>query len=239
MTEKFGTPYYIAPEVLKKEYNQKCDVWSCGVILYILLSGTPPFPGRNDKEIMRNVLKGYYSFEGEEWKFITQEAKDFISAMLCYDPEKRINLSNTLTHQWFNKVSTQEKVNKEDFTKNLKNLKNFRAEQKLQQAAFTFIASQLTSKEEKQQLMNTFRVLDKNGDGILSKEEIILGYKQIMSDEEAEIEVKKIMEFVDTDKSGQIDYTEFIAATLDRKKLTSKERLLGAFNLFDKVIPYD
>ena len=51
-----GTPYYIAPEVIKGEYDEKCDVWSCGVILYILLSGSPPFGGRSEKEIMNNIL---------------------------------------------------------------------------------------------------------------------------------------------------------------------------------------
>jgi calcium-dependent protein kinase len=234
MTDKFGTPYYIAPEVLKKEYNEKCDVWSCGVILYILLSGTPPFPGKNDREILKNVAKGTYTLETEEWKFVTPEAKDLINQMLMFNPDKRINVTDALKHPWFDKVATQEKVNKDDFQKNMKNLKNFRAEQKLQQAAYTFIASQLTSKEEKQQLLNTFKELDANGDGSLSREEILTGYKQIMGDEEAEVEVAKIMDLVDMDKSGSIDYTEFIAATLDRKKLTSKERLVSAFNLFDR-----
>jgi calcium-dependent protein kinase len=58
MTKKLGTPYYIAPEVLSENYNEKCDIWSCGVILYILLCGYPPFTGKNEKEIFDKVLKG-------------------------------------------------------------------------------------------------------------------------------------------------------------------------------------
>ena len=63
ITELLGTPYYIAPEVLKGNYNEKCDVWSIGIILFILLSGTPPFNGSNDDDIMNNVKKGTYNFK--------------------------------------------------------------------------------------------------------------------------------------------------------------------------------
>jgi len=235
MTEKFGTAYYIAPEVLKQKYDEKCDIWSCGVILYMLLSGCPPFGGRTDEEVLKNVAKGKYSLEGEEWEGISEEAKDLIRKMLTYDPSKRISAKDALEHKWFSQALQQTTVNKELMQHNLRNLKTFRAEQKLQQAAFTFIASQLTSKEEKQQLMETFKQLDKNGDGILSREEILEGYKQHMDEEEAEAEVNRIMQMVDLDKSGAIDYTEFIAATLDRKKMINKERLEQAFNMFDKV----
>ena len=64
MKENYGTPYYMAPEVIKTNYTEKCDVWSCGVILYVLLSGTPPFNGHNDVAIMQNVEKGVYKMEG-------------------------------------------------------------------------------------------------------------------------------------------------------------------------------
>lgn len=235
MTEKYGTLYYMAPEVMKREYTEKCDIWSCGVILYILLSGNPPFGGRSDKDIIKNVLKGEYSMTSEEWGFISENAKALITEMLKYDHTKRISAKDALNHPWFKSVTSMEKVSKDNLEHNLANLRNFRAEQKLQQAAFTFIASHLTSKEERNQLIETFKALDKNGDGTLSREEILEGYKQIMSEEDAVSEVNRIMAEVDLDKSGEIDYTEFVAATIDRKKLLSKDKLVAAFNLFDKV----
>ena len=100
MSEKFGTPYYIAPEVLKKNYNEKCDVWSCGVILYILLAGYPPFGGKNNEIIMKKVFEGKYSFIRKEWSLISDKAKNLISKMLTYNPEQRITSEEALSDIW-------------------------------------------------------------------------------------------------------------------------------------------
>lgn len=236
MTERLGTAYYIAPEVINKNYSEKCDLWSVGVILYVLLSGTPPFPGNTDKEILKRVTKGAFDFNGSEWNAISDEAKDLINQLLTYEPSKRISAKEALEHKWFEIASEKdENVNIEQMKKNMMNLQSFRAEQKLQQATYAFIASHLATKEEKRHLMETFKALDKNGDGTLSREEILEGYRQTMGEEEAEAEVNRIMAMVDLDKSGEIDYSEFIAATLDRKEMMSKDRLEQAFNMFDKV----
>ncbi len=69
--EKLGTPYYIAPEVLNKSYNEKADVWSCGVITYILLSGLPPFNGCSDQEIMKKIREGAFNFNSSAWQNIS------------------------------------------------------------------------------------------------------------------------------------------------------------------------
>lgn len=100
MNQIYGTAYYIAPEILKSDYNEKCDVWSVGVILFILLSGRPPFGGDNDKEILDAVKQGVFSFAGPEWKSISADAKDLIKLMLTYDPSLRISAERALNHIW-------------------------------------------------------------------------------------------------------------------------------------------
>ena len=101
MSKVNGTPYYIAPEVLNEVYDEKCDIWSAGVIFYILLCGYPPFNGETDKEIMDAVKKGTFDFPEEEWDVITEEGKDLIKKMLTYDPKKRLSANQVLSHPWF------------------------------------------------------------------------------------------------------------------------------------------
>lgn len=87
--ETIGTPYYIAPEVLNGNYGKECDLWSLGVIAYIIMSGIPPFNGGTDPEIMKAIKAGKFSFEHKVWKGVSSDAKDFITKLLTYDPKKR------------------------------------------------------------------------------------------------------------------------------------------------------
>ncbi len=112
--------------MLKKKYDEKCDIWSCGVILYILLCGYPPFNGPNDKAIMDKVAKGVFNFDGEEWQQISQEAKNLIKKMLEYDPSKRVNAEQTYSDVWVKKYASKNVVEIPIITKALENMRTFR-----------------------------------------------------------------------------------------------------------------
>ena len=126
MEERYGTPYYIAPDVLNKSYNEKWDIWSLGVILYILLVGYPPFNGSDDKKIIEAVKKGKYTLDEPEWDDVSEEAVDLVKRWLTYDPDKRISASEALEHSWSKKFAKVDKVKKSLASKALNNLNNFR-----------------------------------------------------------------------------------------------------------------
>lgn len=124
-----GTSYYIAPEVLQLDYDQRCDIWSAGVILYILVTAAPPFDGENDKQIMENVKTMKYTFNSKaiiylvpEAKHLSEEVKDLIKRILV-PADKRITVEEILAHPWMTKQLPSNNLHL-DFKK-LKNFSNF------------------------------------------------------------------------------------------------------------------
>jgi len=232
--KKIGTPYYIAPEVLNMDYTEKCDVWSCGVILYILLSGYPPFPGKSNDDIMRKVRIGQFHFNHPEFNSISSEAKNLIRKMLVMDQRTRLSAEQALHDPWITTHVTQGPLTSAITLTSLDNLKHFRADEKLKQAALSFITSQLLTQEQTAQIRDVFRNLDRNGDGRLSKDELLSAYRQHNTEEQTQEIVENVMRKVDVDKNGFIDYSEFLAASINVQTLTSKANLEQAFRLFDK-----
>lgn len=96
--EPLGTSYYIAPEVLDTCYDSKCDIWSIGVIMFMLLTGKPPFNGQNDKQIIKSVRAGEYDKELLEGK--SEAACDLIKGLLTYDPQRRLTADEAINHPW-------------------------------------------------------------------------------------------------------------------------------------------
>ena len=222
LSEKTGTAYYIAPEVINNCYNEKCDMWSCGVILYILLCRCPPFSADNDDEIFNKIKIGKYYLKGKVWSEISSEAINLISELLTKDIDKRLSAEQALNHAWFkNMFSDKNKelleAQKINFPKThlkgiISNIKTFRAEKKLQQAALAFIVHNLAKREDVRELKNVFLAFDLNGDGRLTKDELIQGMTQVMTKGEAIEDVERIMSTIDVDKNGYIEYEEFLRA---------------------------
>ncbi|XP_057469596.1 calcium-dependent protein kinase 11-like isoform X1 [Actinidia eriantha] len=225
-----GSPYYVAPEVLHKYYGPEIDVWSAGVILYILLSGVPPFWAETDSGIFRQILKGKIDFESEPWPNISESAKDLIQKMLCRDPRKRISAHEVLCHPWI--VDDRLAPDKPLDSAVLSRLKQFSAMNKLKKMALRVIAERL-SEEEIGGLKQLFKMIDTDNSGTITFEELKAGLKRVGS-ELMESEIKALMNAADIDNSGTIDYGEFIAATLHLNKMEREENLIAAFSFFDK-----
>lgn len=226
MNTKVGTAYYFSPEILSGDYDEKCDIWSCGVILYILLTGEPPFNGENDNIIYRKISKKKFSFPSPTWDKISKEVKDLISKMLT-DPDSRLSAEEVLNHSWVKHCAptSEESILELD----VQAMKNYTNASKFKKAVLTFIATRL-KEDEIHNLREIFTTLDKNNDGTLTYDEIKEGCIKLNSD----LNLKEIFANLDTDRSGAINYTEFLAATIDKSLYLKNERLFEAFKNFDK-----
>ncbi|MCQ2821661.1 MAG: protein kinase, partial [archaeon] len=224
MKRKVGTAYYVAPEILKGNYGIKCDIWSAGVILYILLSGIPPFNGSTDTEIYKKISEMKFTFPSVPFDRISEEAKDLIKKMLTPEGE-RPTAAECLKHKWFDIAS--EKTEKIDF--NLESFKTYVYGNKLKKAALTFIAERMKD-QDVEKLKNKFMEMDKDKNGTISYEELKEGLSPYGL---AENQIKEMFDLVDTDKSGAIDYTEFIASVLDVENNVKEAYIQEAFISMD------
>ncbi|XP_009603424.1 calcium-dependent protein kinase SK5 [Nicotiana tabacum] len=225
-----GSPYYVAPEVLCKHYGHESDVWSAGVILYILLSGVPPFWAETDMGIFRQILRGKLDLESEPWPGISDSAKDLIRKILDRNPKRRLTAHEVLCHPWI--VDDTVAPDKPLDSAVLSRLKQFSAMNKLKKMALRVIAERL-SEEEIGGLKELFKMLDTDNSGTITFEELKEGLRRVGS-ELMESEIKDLMDAADIDNNGTIDYGEFIAATVHLNKLEREENLLSAFSYFDK-----
>ncbi|KAJ0025622.1 hypothetical protein Pint_07726 [Pistacia integerrima] len=230
LSDVVGSPYYVAPEVLLKHYGPEIDVWSAGVILYILLSGVPPFWAETESGIFKQILQGKLDFHSDPWPNISDSAKDLIKKMLERDPRKRITAHEVLCHPWIvdDKVAPDKPLD----SAVLSRLKHFSAMNKLKKMALRVIAERL-SEEEIGGLKELFKMIDTDNSGTITLEELKAGLKRVGS-QLMESEIKTLMEAADIDNNGTLEYGEFIAATLHLNKMEREENLVAAFSFFDK-----
>lgn len=232
LTTRIGTPFYVAPDVLNACYTEKADMWSCGVICYMILCGYPPFPGADNKEITQGIMKGDYEFHDDHWSEISNDAKDMVRKLLSYNPDMRICSEEALQHRWILLGAPRATIRKGGTqAKLLGNLQSFNSQNKLQQMAINAVARTLDEKEI-ESLKQLFLALDANGDGQLTVEELKTGLEE-SGREDLGGSLEKIMQECDADGNGVLDYTEFLAATADKRRVLQEDVCWQAFRVFD------
>ncbi|CAN6350057.1 unnamed protein product [Urochloa humidicola] len=225
-----GSAYYVAPEVLKRRYGAEADIWSAGVILYILLSGVPPFWAENEDGIFDAVLRGHIDFASDPWPSISNGAKDLVKKMLRQDPKERLTAAEILNHPWIREDG--EAPDKPLDITVIGRMKQFRAMNKLKKVALKVVAENL-SEEEIVGLKEMFKTLDTDNSGTITLEELRTGLPKLGT-KISESEIRQLMEAADVDGNGTIDYVEFISATMHMNRLEKEDHIYKAFEYFDK-----
>ena len=232
-----GSSYYIAPEVLKQKYNEKCDTWSIGVIMYMIIVGKAPFDGENDEEILENIKTGIYDYKNKKLLSTSKECQDLISKLLEVDTKKRLSAKEALNHIFFKnfqgrKLFSNFKMKEIDVY--LNNLLNYKFQSKFQQLVLAFIVHNIPFTNETKNILKLFLLFNKSGNCKLTKIELIEGLCNYKEKEEIENVIDDIFLLLDGDNNGFIEFEEFLRACIDKKKILNNETLEYAFRFLDK-----
>ncbi|XP_010031280.2 calcium-dependent protein kinase 13 [Eucalyptus grandis] len=229
-SEIVGSPYYMAPEVLKRNYGPEIDIWSAGVILYILLCGVPPFWAESEQGVAQAILRGLIDFKRDPWPSVSEGAKSLVRQMLEPDPKLRLTATQVLEHPWLQNAKKAPNVPLGDVVKS--RLKQFSMMNRFKRKALRVIAEFL-SVEEVEDIKDMFKKMDVDDDGIISIEELKAGLRNFGS-QLAESDVQMLIEAVDANGKGSLDYGEFLAVSLHLQRVANDEHLRKAFSYFDK-----
>ncbi|KAI3702984.1 hypothetical protein L6452_28738 [Arctium lappa] len=228
--EKVGTAFYVAPEVLRRQgYGKQVDIWSAGVILYMLLTGVPPFYGEKEREIFDAILNADLDMENRPWPSISKNAKELVKKMLSVDPMNRPSAADVLKHEWLEENGVAVYNPRESVL--LTQMKCFRGMNKFKKLAREVIAD-IVPPEELEELRAMFWN-DGDENKVISREELATSLGMHGSNLRPD-EVEQIVEAADFNGDGFINYKEFITVMMNYETLHKEEHLIKAFKHFDK-----
>ncbi|WOL16767.1 calcium-dependent protein kinase 18 [Canna indica] len=231
-----GSAYYVAPEVLKRKSGPESDVWSIGVITYILLCGRRPFWDKTEDGIFKEVLKTDPDFRRKPWPSISESAKDFVKKLLVKDPRTRLTAAQALSHQWVREGGNALEIPLDISV--LSNMRQFIKYSRFKQFALRALASTL-DEEELADLKDQFHAIDVDKNGAISLDEMRHALAKDLPWKLKESRVMEILQAMDSNTDGLIDFEEFVAAALHVHQLvehdTEKWRSISqaAFDKFD------
>ncbi|KAK4492389.1 hypothetical protein RD792_003194 [Penstemon davidsonii] len=227
--EIVGSPYYMAPEVLKRNYGPEVDVWSAGVILYILLCGVPPFWAETEQGVAQAIIRSVVDFKRDPWPKVSENAKDLIKKMLDPDPRRRLTAQQVLEHPWLQNIKKAPNVSLGETVK--ARLKQFSVMNKLKKRALRVVAEHL-SVEEVAGIKDAFEMMDTKKRGKVNIEELKIGLHNL-GHQIPDADLQILMEAADIDGDGTLDYGEFVAVSVHLRKMANDEHLRKAFAFFD------
>lgn len=232
LVNRVGTPIYMAPEVFQGNYDQRCDYWSLGVMMYVLLSGQYPIDAPTSAELSKVIKTKEIKFEGDTWAEVSTEAKELCKALLTRDPAKRISAAEALEHPWVESAKKVVQFEPEKIAESLANLKTFAKKKKFIKEALRVSIVFLEDKHLKP-LKELFNFFDYNEEGEITPTTLkTLGnkYNVQISDED----IEEILNNINAPSvATSIRYTDFIVANVDPKIYSSKDKLWGLFKHFD------
>jgi calcium-dependent protein kinase len=246
ITEKLtgitGTSYYCSPEVIEEKYDFECDEWSCGVMMYILLTGEPPFPGNTEEEIFSNVFNTEVNLDNPKLKNVTDSCKDLIKKLLVKDPNKRLVSSDALKHEFFtsginigNLLKGKYKDNESILRGMLRrNLTERVKTSKFKDVVMAYISMNFSDENVEKEARQIFMEMS-GGDKhfLITKESFVNKMEKICKDL-TKTEIQDLFDTIDENETGNIEYEEIIRALTDKEKLLSEKNLKEAFQFFDK-----
>jgi len=241
-TRQVGSSYYMSPQVIEGRYTQKCDIWSCGVIAFVCLGGYAPFEGEDEVETAESILDSEHTgvvFDDPVWDDFSDEALDFIQYLMTYNEAERPTAEIALQHPWFQmgkRLSLEDESEiRESARHSIERLQSFHThDSKLKQCTYSLIASQILRKEQKEEVEEMFRNLDKDCDGKISGDDMRAIYKEHYDTELSDDDLDAIMFEVNLSATGAISYSEFVIASMLEKGLVSEHNLELAFRMIDK-----
>ena len=234
--EIIGTLSFMAPEMFDEKYNEKCDLWSCGVIMYILLTGKNPFLARDDEEIIRKILN--QSYDKSLLNKFNRYTRDLLNKLLEKDPKKRLNAEQALNHKVFQVNKTKEILNEifddKIIFRFIENLKNYKSNSILRETAIVYLVHNYPDLEEVNEACKLFDKLDLEGKGKITKDELYNGLSLLINSDELKKDIDEIFLNLDMDNNNYISYEEFIRAAIDKEVFLKEDTLKFAFQYFDK-----
>jgi calcium-dependent protein kinase len=228
-----GTPYYVAPEVLDGKYAEHCDIWSFGVVMFVMLFGYPPFHSEDgvDEEIFAKIKKGFnpevrkgYGAHFPSAITCSDDAKDLIAKCLTQDQAARPTSQEVLDHKFFSTTRSDQPL--DDV---MKNLRDFTQRTSLRLKVLELMVNEFNNESDIADLRATFKKFDKNGDGTISESELKEALAEFGAKDATATKFQELFKTADVDGDGSLSFEELLACVTDRKMASKEERVWKAF----------